>query len=66
MSIPLDNVEEFFWKLQLRKAAKCELSGSLYELKHNISADTCKYKYLHYSNDIGKNCNSVVNFKFLS
>ncbi|XP_017763570.1 PREDICTED: uncharacterized protein LOC108553256 [Eufriesea mexicana] len=41
VSTPLDNVEEFFWKLQLRKAAKCELSGSLYELKHNISVDTC-------------------------
>ncbi|OAD52878.1 hypothetical protein WN48_11255 [Eufriesea mexicana] len=44
VSTPLDNVEEFFWKLQLRKAAKCELSGSLYELKHNISVDTCRYK----------------------
>ncbi|KAG6797130.1 hypothetical protein HZU73_07516 [Apis mellifera caucasica] len=41
VSTPLDNIEEFLWKPLFKKAAKCELNGSLYELKHNVNVDIC-------------------------
>ncbi|XP_076245686.1 TATA box-binding protein-associated factor RNA polymerase I subunit C-like isoform X2 [Calliopsis andreniformis] len=41
VATPMVNVEEFLWRPQLQKAAKCELDGSLYELKHNVNTDTC-------------------------
>ncbi|XP_076279135.1 TATA box-binding protein-associated factor RNA polymerase I subunit C-like [Lasioglossum baleicum] len=41
VATPVVNVDEFFWKPMLQKAAKCELDGSLFELKHNINSNSC-------------------------
>lgn len=46
VSVPLNNIEDFLWKPLFKKAAKCELNGTLYELKHNINVDACKYTYI--------------------
>ncbi|XP_068974470.1 uncharacterized protein TAF1C-like isoform X1 [Bombus flavifrons] len=43
VSVPLDNIEDFLWKPLFEKAAKCELSGTLYELKHNVNVDACMF-----------------------
>ncbi|XP_076751559.1 TATA box-binding protein-associated factor RNA polymerase I subunit C-like [Xylocopa sonorina] len=55
VTAPINNVEEFLWKPLLQKAAKCELDGSLYELKHYVSDDKCiilgRYKW---------NCNFYI------
>ncbi|CAL7946110.1 unnamed protein product [Xylocopa violacea] len=55
VTAPFYNIEEFLWKPLLQKAAKCELDGSLYELKHNVSDDKCiilgRYKW---------NCNFYI------
>ncbi|XP_043265581.1 uncharacterized protein LOC122405127 [Colletes gigas] len=41
VATPVVNVEEFLWKPLFQKAAKCDLDGSLYELKYNINSNTC-------------------------
>ena len=41
VAAPIVSTEEFLWRPLLQAAAKCELDGSLYELKHNINVDTC-------------------------
>ncbi|XP_033325282.1 TATA box-binding protein-associated factor RNA polymerase I subunit C-like [Megalopta genalis] len=41
VATPVVNVDEFFWKPVLPKAAKCELNGSLFELKHSINPNSC-------------------------
>ncbi|XP_012147864.1 TATA box-binding protein-associated factor RNA polymerase I subunit C-like [Megachile rotundata] len=52
VSAPIENVEEFLWKPLLQKGAKCELDGTLYELKHIINKDTCMIlgRYKHHCN----------------
>ncbi|XP_029040385.1 uncharacterized protein LOC114874863 [Osmia bicornis bicornis] len=52
VSVPVVNEEEYLWKPLLQKAAKCELEGSLYELKHNINANACMIlgRYKHNCN----------------
>ncbi|XP_054005973.1 uncharacterized protein LOC128890953 [Hylaeus anthracinus] len=41
VAAPIVNVEEYIWKPLFQRASKCNLIGSLYELKHNINGGTC-------------------------
>ncbi|KAK9304854.1 hypothetical protein QLX08_003922 [Tetragonisca angustula] len=47
---PIDNIEEFLWKPQFEKAAKCELNGLLYELKHTIDTSIVLGRYKQHCN----------------
>ncbi|XP_017877115.1 uncharacterized protein LOC108623245 isoform X2 [Ceratina calcarata] len=55
VSAPLVAAENYLWKPLLNQSAKCELDGSLYELKHNLTTDRCmvlgRYKW---------NCNFYI------